>query len=126
MTHKYLYIQEDSNVLDENSPIYIVMVGATPQANRDYLFLTSHAVSHGHYFELWNRQTAIFVGKIIKSYPDALSRIKKVSARQLVRHIKANTECPFSENQLHNSMHMQMTIDTYFRVTSNINAKRNG
>lgn len=126
MTHKYLYIQESSYILSDESPIYIVMVGATKQCNRDFLFLTSHAVANGHYFELWNKETAIFVHKILKTYPNAQSRIKKLSARQLVKHIKANTACPYSENQLHNTIRMQMVIDTYFRITSNINSKRNG
>lgn len=126
MTHKYFYIEESDSLLSESSPMFIVMIGTTRQDNRDYLFLMSHAVSKGHYFEIWNRKTAIFVNNILKNYPNAKSRIKQISAREMVRHVKECTDIPYSQNQLRNSIHMQMTIDTYFRVTSNLNSKRNG
>lgn len=124
MTHKYLYIREDGALLSETSPIYIVMIGTSSQANRDYLFLTSYAVEHGHFFQLWNRETAFFLSKIIEEYPNQGSRLIKISARQLVRNLKANLESPLTENQLRNQIHLQKVVDTYFRITSSINAKR--
>lgn len=105
MTHKYYYI-EAGNILDETSRIYIVNIGTTEQAHRDFQWLTDFSVEHGHFFQLCNVNVVQFVSKVRYSVKNLQHPIS-INARALVKHFKMNTRPVLSAVQLSN---VRMTL----------------
>ena len=60
MTHKYYYVSA-GQICDENTRIYIVTLGQSLQGRRDYEFLRTYAIQHGHYFEKISIESDIFI-----------------------------------------------------------------
>lgn len=113
MTHKYLYI-ECGNILDETAKFYLVYVGTSQQANRDYLFLTAYSVEHGHFFELNSRRVADFLDKVRCSLP-CMAQPIAVSSRELVRHFRNGTRPSLSAAQLANYNHVMTYLNLNYR-----------
>lgn len=123
MTHYYHYIQADSS-LNENTVFYMVGVGTSRQATRDYLFLIAHAAEHNHYFEIFSSQSAEFVRKCKKSLAPTIPTSVKINARDLVRMFK-NKERPAVNSPATPAQHFaQMQLDSNYRLFCNL-TKRN-
>lgn len=102
MTHYHYYIQAGAQ-LDALSRFYLVAIGNSVQANRDYLFLLSHSVDAGHYFEIRSEESTDFVQRCLQSLSDDAAQfdcvapiLQKIKARDLVRLIKAETAASLS------------------------------
>lgn len=123
MTHYYHYIEADSS-LNENTVFYMVGVGTSRQATRDYLFLIAHAAEHNHYFEIFSSQSAEFVRKCKKSLAPTIPTSVKISARDLVRMFK-NKERPAVNTPATPAQHFAlMQLDSNYRLFCNL-TKRN-
>ena len=119
MKHYHLYI-EAGRMIDENSHFYKVSIGASQQADRDYLFLVAHAADHGHYFALWSADVDDFLAKIKKSLNLDFVPLQPISARDLVRHIKAGTIPPLSPQVLNNADTMRKFFNLDYLISSNL------
>lgn len=123
MTHYHLYI-ECGNVIDDTSRFYRVGVGQSKQGTRDYLYLVAYAVQHGHYFHLWDNPTDDFYRHIRNTAENFNADFLVIPARQLVRHLKANTRPSESTNTLINRARQQRALNVAYRVTGKIEAIR--
>lgn len=123
MTHYYYYISAGAT-WDETTIVYRVAVGESVQGRRDYLFLTAHSVDHRHYFELISRKTDLFIRRVLESLAIYGTSIVHVSARDLVRSLRANESLTLSPAALHNTHTQRMALDTGYRVQCNLNARR--
>lgn len=135
MTHFFLIIMAGRQI-DESSKFFKVSIGTSKQADRDYLYLTSFCVSHGYFFNVWTSKVADFLEKVAKSIygehdENALLKLPttKISARNLVRMLKANEQLSPTKVLNQNQSHLLDLIDTnyhFFRTnaTSLPSAKR--
>lgn len=126
MTHYHYYITAGRQ-LDTTSKIYLVGVGTSRQADRDYLFLLSHATTAGHYFELRNQDTTNFVTRVqnqLNDEADAAHQphptMQMIKIRDLVRSIKAQVALPLTSCSLHNAHEIRNLIDGSYRAFSNL------
>lgn len=117
MVHLHYYITA-GDTIDETTRIFVVSVGTTAQANRDYLFLTAHAVTHGHYFELKSKESAEFVSRLLRENHVPESSMTPVKARDLVRAIKSDTAVPLSS--FGNADYLKKQLDVNYRLFSNL------
>ena len=117
MTHFHFYI-ECGQVIDETTRIFKVGIGTTRQADRDYLFLVSYAMSHGHYFHICDRESSEFVLKLIGAYreDDVQLAVENVTARVLVRSLKNQERIPLDVETLKNDHHAKMFLDSNYRI----------
>lgn len=113
MTHFYYYITA-GRTMDETSHVYRVAVGTSCQANRDYLFLIAYSESHGHYFEIVSLKSSEFVSKVI----DSGYQLEAITARELVRSIKAQTANPLNPSALSHQHRFQMQTNLDYRISS--------
>lgn len=107
-------------MLDENSHFYKVAIGASQQADRDYLYLVAHAAGHGHYFTIWSAEVDEFLAKIKKSLNVDFVPLQPISARDLVRHFKAGTLPPLSPQVLKNAGTMREFFNLDYLISSNL------
>lgn len=116
MTTMYYYICA-GRVLDETARFFQVAVGTTRQATRDYLALVAHAVDHGHYFELRSRDTIDFVSRCLDSMKHCKPApiLQRVTARELIRNLRASTAPPLSANVLANRHHLNYWMNVDYR-----------
>lgn len=116
MTHYHYYIVA-GRVLDETTRFYQVAVGSTRQATRDYLALVAHAVDHGHYFELRSKQSIEFVTNCLGSlnHCKPCPVMLQVTARELLRSLRASTAPPIPANVLANRHHLNYWLDADYR-----------
>ena len=125
MTHYHLYIMEDGPEVGPSSKFFKVAIGTNVQATRDYLFLTAHAVEHGHYFEMWSHDVDVFLAHLDKSLDgQVVYSMTPIKARDLVRNIKANTAAPLDADTLHNADHLRYCQNLSYRIFSNLNRGR--
>lgn len=129
MTHSFLFIVCGA-VVDDTARFFKVKVGTSAQANRDYLYLLAESVNAGYYFEKWSEKTCVFFDRVIRSlYGDDIklhevfTKAQCVTARDLVRAMKANTLPPLNENVLRNQHHLLNVISTAYRCHSRVAAK---
>lgn len=117
MTHVHYYIAAGS-ILDESTKIYQVAVGSSKQATRDYLALVAYAVDHGHYFELRNHETIEFMTKVLHSMSNLKPTpvMQRVTARELIRSLRASTALPISPSVLANRHHLNYMLDVDYRL----------
>lgn len=111
--------------IDETTKFFRVAIGTTKQADRDFLFLTAFATSHGYFFEKDCPQVSEFTKKCLLScsdLPDGAelvpNKIQLVSARNLVRALKAAEALPMSQNQIANFNHVAHFLSLNYRVFS--------
>lgn len=120
MTHYYIYIQSNGNQVNELTRIFIVGVGTSEQATRDFLYLTAKAVDDSDYFEKRGLDSSDFMRRVIVEHSLPDYAIQKISARDLVRHFKANTAPKLSPSSLANAHHQRMVLDSNYRIFTNL------
>lgn len=118
MTHVHYFIQTNGT-LDSCMKIYIVTVGTTKQSKRDSEFLQSCAAARQDYYEVRSQDTSDFVCKLIKTYMVPQSNVQRVSARDLVRSIKAAVSVPLTRDSLRNGHHCRKNLDSLYYFLSN-------
>ena len=122
MVHLHYFITA-GRMVDETSRLYHVSIGTSAQANRDFLFLTAFAVSHGYYFEVRSRRSSDFVKRLIESRVFPESNVQAIAARELVRHLKADTSAPIVACS--SQHHQRNFLDSNYRFFSNLNNRGN-
>lgn len=117
MTHYHYYI-ESGQVIDETTRVFKVGIGTTRQADRDYLFLVSYAMSHGHFFHICDSESSEFVLKLIGACREdgVLLTVENVTARVLVRSLKNQERIPLDVDTLKNNHHAKMFLDSNYRI----------
>lgn len=117
MTSYHFYI-ECGQVIDATTRIFKVGIGTTRQADRDYLYLVSYAMSHGHYFKICDRESSEFVLKLIGACREdgVLLTVETVTARNLVRSLKNQEKIPLDVDSLKNDHHAKMFLDSNYRI----------
>lgn len=119
MKHYYYYI-EAGREIDESARFYKVAVGSSKQAQRDFLFLTSFSVNHGHYFALVNTASIEFLDKVRISQGLREIDFTYCDARDLVRSFKSNTQLMKEHSLMVNESHQRKILDINYRVISNL------
>lgn len=120
MTHFHIYIQSNGTQVSDLSRIFIVGVGTSAQATRDFLYLTAKAVDDSDYFERRCLDSSEFMRRVIEAHKIPQSSIQKISARDLVRHFKANTAPPLSQSNLAAAHNQRMELDLNYRIFTNL------
>lgn len=117
MTHYHYYI-ESGQVIDETTRVFKVGIGTTRQADRDFLFLVSYAMNHGHYFHICDSVSSEFVLKLIGACREdgVLLVVENVTARVLVRSLKKQERVPLDVDTLRNDHHAKMFLDSNYRI----------
>lgn len=123
MIHYHLYIAAGAE-LDATAKFFKVAIGSSKQDQRDYLFLLAHSVDHFHYFEQWSSEVDAFLDKCWTLAGLERKLIQRVSARELVRALKANTFPSLSQQYLHNVHYMRNALDIAYRIQSNLNREK--
>lgn len=130
MTHNYYFI-DAGRIIDSNTKFYLVAVGTSKQADRDFLYLTAYAADHQCYFERVSEHTDAFVQRIAQSIapvdklaPMASLNMQHVSARELVRCLKTSTAVPSSVLQEQQQAYLLSQLSVNYRAFRNI-AKSN-
>lgn len=122
MIHVHYYIEAGA-VIDTTTRVYCVRVGSSKQAQRDFLYLTAHAVDCGHYFEMRSTKTLEFVDRVLHSVVPGSLTIQPISARNLVRSFRMAESVPLSSVILHQQHQLRNVMDTTYRITSNLNRR---
>jgi hypothetical protein len=122
MTHYYYLICAGAQV-DQNTQFFRVGVGASRQANSDFLFLTAAAVDKGWYFERVSAESDDFIRKLAESlYPttDSTSllrlQVKQCLVRDVVRAIKKGEALPSDVNSAKNRLNSLQFLSLNYRV----------
>lgn len=90
MKHYHYFIAAGAE-LDESSRFFLVPIGVSKVDTRDFLYLTSFAVSHGCFFSINSTDVSVFVSRCLASLSLSLDVVRVVSCRDLVRALKAGT-----------------------------------
>lgn len=122
MTHKYLYIEAGAQI-DATTHFFIVWLGNSKQADRDYLYLVANATNHNHYFKLWSKEVDDFIVKVRESLHLNSLPFQSVTARALVRSFKSSTSVMMDAKMLHNSDYQRRFLDTNYRIITNLKRK---
>ena len=101
--------------MDENTRCYCVMIGQSKSDTRDYLYLVAWSVQHGGFFKLWDKDVSEFYDKLRQSVPNMLPLVN-VSAREMVRNLKAGTLPELPQNLLANQHHMLKYLNLNYRI----------
>lgn len=119
MMHYYYFIVAGREI-DENTRFYKVRIGSSKQAQRDFLYLTSYSVDHGHYFSILNDTSVEFVCKVQKSIH--LKEIPWIycDARDLVRALKKDVQLVEVSGVHKNADYQRKFLDINYRILSNI------
>lgn len=122
MTHYYYLICAGAQV-DQNTQFFRVGVGASRQANSDFLFLTAQAVDKGWYLERVSEVSDEFIRKLAASlYPDNEGtkmmrlKIRQCLIRGLVRSIKKGEALPSDVNSARNRINTLQYLSLNYRV----------
>lgn len=119
MTHKYLLI-EAGQLIDETTHCYIVMIGTSKQADRDYLAILANSMSCGYYFELYKQVQAEFLYRIQREYTN-LPPLQSITARDYVRAMKQNLREPLNSQNLSQAHHMRNMLSLQYFTNSRLN-----
>lgn len=123
MTHYYYYIAAGTT-WDGTTAIYKIAVSDSMQGRRDFLYITAYSVDHQHYFEIVSAKSDNFIRRTLQSLAIYGISIVHVSARDLVRSLRANEALTLSQEALHNAHTQRMALNLGYRVQSKINARR--
>lgn len=122
MIHYYLFI-EAGNVLDTTARYYKVGIGASHQAQRDYLSLVALASDNNYFFVLWGEKTVDFLRKCMVSVfgsddPITIANhLVPVSARDLVRTLKNKQILAPRQTAITNANHVMRYLSVNYRFT---------
>ena len=114
MKRKHLLI-ESGVQLDDDSRCYCVMIGQSKSDTRDYLYLVAWCVQHGFFFKLWDKDVSDFYQKLRESVPNMLP-LMNVSAREMVKHNKADSRPELPQTLLTNQHHMLKNLYVNYRI----------
>lgn len=114
MKRKHLFI-ESGALVDENTKCYCVMIGQSKSDTRDYLYIVAWSVQHGGYFKLWDKEVSEFYAKLRQSVPNKQPLVT-ISAREIVRNLKAGTRPELPQNLLANQHHMLKYLNVNYRI----------
>lgn len=120
MTHYHSFI-EANRIIDGDTHFYRVAVGSGKQADRDYLYLQAYAAQHQCYFNPYSRDVDDFLTQIARSLGGSSVldlHIRAITARELVRHLKAGTAPALSNAQLANTAHQLRYLNLNYRCHS--------
>ena len=124
MNHFHVLITAGREI-DHTSRFYLLEVGSTMQANRDYLFVLAWAENHGYYFHIKDADTMEFLNHVAASlYPSAkfpLSEIqaKRMKIRDFVRSIKTHTAQPLNQSLIDSQNHLLNELNTNYHLKIN-------
>lgn len=121
MTHYHYYI-ECGQILGEDARIWVVGVGTSAQAQRDYLYLVAYAAEHNHYFALRTEDTSRFVLRVTNSLSLSDDACRTIKARDLVRYFKAGDAMPFDGTQLLAAHRQRCSLSLDYRISSRLSA----
>jgi hypothetical protein len=121
MTHYHYYI-ECGQILNEDARIWVVGVGTSAQAQRDYLFLVAYAAEHNHYFALRSEDSSRFVLRVTGSLGLPDDACRTIKARDLVRYFKAGDAMPFDSAQLLEAHRQRCSLSLSYRISSRLSA----
>lgn len=122
MTHKYYYVSAGA-VCDANSKVYVVILGESVQGRRDYDFLLSYAIEHGHYFEKMSRESDIFITNLIDSLAEFDIQRRFIPGHDLVKLLRQGLASPLDSRHLHSANYQLKMLDTSYRIISNLNRR---
>ena len=114
MKRKHLLI-ESGALVDNDTRCYCVMIGQSKSDTRDYLYLVAWSVQHGGFFKLWDKEVSEFYHKLHESVPN-MQPLVSISAREMVRNIKAGTRPELPQNLLANQHHMLKYLNVNYRI----------
>lgn len=124
MNHFHVLITAGREI-NNDSRFYLLEVGTTLQANRDYLFVLAWAESHGYYFHIKDAATMEFLSRVAASlYPSAKFPLSEIQAqrmkiRDFVRSIKSHTAQPLNQSQLDSQNHLLNELNTNYHLHFN-------
>lgn len=111
----YHYLITCGNQLNAEAHIYIVGIGTSAQADRDYLFLLAYATEHNFFFNIRTLESSDFIMRVIKAHNIPQSSIQQVNARDLVRAIKAAQKMPLSQISLTAAHNLRKSLNSNYR-----------
>jgi len=114
MKRKHLLI-ESGALVDDDTRCYSVMIGQSKSDTRDYLYLVAWSVQHGGYFKLWDKEVSEFYAKLRESVPN-MQPLMNVSAREIVRNLKAGTRPELPQTLLSNQHHLLKYLNLNYRI----------
>ena len=120
MTHKFYYVSAGA-ICDEDTRIYIVILGQSAQGARDTEFLRSHAIRHGHYFEKMSAASDIFIRNLRDSLAEFSISTQLIAGRDLVKLFRHGIASPLNQSHLHAWNYQLRMLDTSYRIISNLN-----
>lgn len=122
MTHYYYYVVA-GQVCDDTTQTYKVGIGYSAQSQRDYDFLKSYALQHGHYFCALSAESDIFMRNLLDSLAEFDIKLQHVKARSLVRLFKTSCAEPLNPSILSGKAYQLKQLDTSYRIISNLNRR---
>lgn len=122
MKHYYYYVVA-GQVCDGTTQPYKVAIGHSAQGQRDYDFLKSYALQHGHYFCDLSAESDIFMRNLLDSLTEFDIKLQHVEARSLVRIFKSSCANPLNPSILSGRSYQLKQLDTSYRIISNLNRR---
>lgn len=119
MVHYYYYVSAGAQC-DENTRIYKVAVGTSKQCQRDYAFIMTYALEHGHYFEVVSSRSDDFVKRLRHSLVQFNVQLEWLSCRDLTALLRSAVSSPLSPNALHAAHQQRTTLNLTYRISSNL------
>lgn len=122
MTHFYYYVEAGA-VVDSTTTVYRVAVSQSKQGDRDYLFLLSYSVTHGHYFAIDSLVSSNFISQLKRAYVGVLVEpvVRAITARELVRSFKNQLRQSFTPGSLSTNHDDLNYLNLNYRIISNLN-----
>lgn len=123
MTHYYYYFMAGA-VCDSTTQLFKVSLGNSAQGRRDFLFLTAHAVQHGHYFEIVSDKSSDFALNLQNSLAADGVQVDTITGRELVRYIKYGYRPTLDNRHLKCAAQQRYFLDANYRAMSNLRKLR--
>lgn len=120
----YHYFVESTGIPDATTIVYSVAIGASKQANRDFLYLTAYAVETGSYFKIRSLESSQFIQRLREAHGIPSSNFVLLDSRELVRHLKANTRPQLSADTLANRHYMMQFLSTNYLISNRMAAAK--
>ena len=128
----YYHLIAAGREISDTSDFYLVGVGTSRQANRDYLFLLAWATQRDYYFHIVDVDSTDFFMKCLRSVDPVANtncfittKAKKVTARDLVRAIKLSEAVPASLQHIRQANHLRDFLDVNYRAFRRTRSGRN-
>lgn len=113
MTHYHLYIQAGCQI-DSGTRFYKVGIGESVRQARIYTWLQAFAAEHGHFFVLWQSDSADFYTKCRDSIGHDAAPLIVTTAEELKKTLKNGCEDPAIWQAFHHQHQLMMKIDPHY------------